>query len=572
MLSLFGGVHLCYGWFDFLLSVSDIKSPHMRVFFTLKTSTKENREQKIMNTTLAFPFKVNEKALPYCSEPALLFNTLCAERGNTLLLESAQIDTKANLQSLLIVDSALRISAVKNQVTIDALSINGQALLPILKIALKEKAILNFDTPSQCVFTFSAPNQDIDEESKLKSASVFDVLRFFLGNSAEKERDALFLGGLFAYDLVSGFEPIPELESDFSCPDYCFYLAEQLIKIDHQNHHSQLITLRLTDDKSECERLISRQNQLIEVAKSPLKQPIRCTLSKQERTIKGNMDDKGYGDIVDAMKTYIRRGDIFQVVPSRRFQVACPSPLSAYQVLKAKNPSPYLFYMQDTQFTVFGASPESALKYQADNRQIEIYPIAGTRPRGRHADGSIDNDLDSRIELEMRTDTKELSEHIMLVDLARNDLARICQAGSRYVAELTKVDRYAFVMHLVSRVIGKLRHDFDIFHAYQACMNMGTLSGAPKVSAMQLIARYEKKKRGSYGGAIGYFTGAGDFDTCIVIRSAYVENQIATIQVGAGIVLDSDPKMEAEETRNKSQAVINAILQAHESTQTQEAY
>ncbi|SPY98464.1 anthranilate synthase component I [Proteus mirabilis] len=227
--------------------------------------------------------------------------------------------------------------------------------------------------------------------------------------------------------------------------------------------------------------------------------------------------------------------------------------------------------MQDALFTVFGASPESALKYQASDRQIEIYPIAGTRPRGRNADGSINADLDSRIELEMRTDTKELSEHLMLVDLARNDLARICQAGSRYVAELTKVDRYAFVMHLVSRVVGTLRHDLDIFHAYQACMNMGTLSGAPKVSAMQLIAQYEKTKRGSYGGAIGYFTGNGDFDTCIVIRSAYVEKDIATIQVGAGIVLDSDPKMEAEETRNKSQAVINAILQAHAETHMQEA-
>ncbi|MGQ7180468.1 chorismate-binding protein, partial [Escherichia coli] len=153
----------------------------------------------------------------------------------------------------------------------------------------------------------------------------------------------------------------------------------------------------------------------------------------------------------------------------------------------------------DNDFTLFGASPESSLKYDATSRQIEIYPIAGTRPRGRRADGSLDRDLDSRIELEMRTDHKELSEHLMLVDLARNDLARICTPGSRYVADLTKVDRYSYVMHLVSRVVGELRHDLDALHAYRACMNMGTLSGAPKVRAMQLIAEAEGRRRGSYG-------------------------------------------------------------------------
>ena len=232
-----------------------------------------------------------------------------------------------------------------------------------------------------------------------------------------------------------------------------------------------------------------------------------------------------------------------------------------------------MFFMQDNDFTLFGASPESSLKYDAVSRQIEIYPIAGTRPRGRRADGSLDRDLDSRIELEMRTDHKELSEHLMLVDLARNDLARICTPGSRYVADLTKVDRYSFVMHLVSRVVGELRQDLDVLHAYRACMNMGTLSGAPKVRAMQLIAAAEGKRRGSYGGAgghftaprgaVGYFTAHGDLDTCIVIRSAYVQEGIATVQAGAGIVLDSVPQSEADETRNKARAVLRAIAQAH---------
>lgn len=225
-----------------------------------------------------------------------------------------------------------------------------------------------------------------------------------------------------------------------------------------------------------------------------------------------------------------------------------------------------MFFMQDNIFTLFGASPESSLKYSANTRQIELYPIAGTRPRGKTKNGNIDYDLDSRIELEMRTNQKELSEHLMLVDLARNDLARICTPGSRYVAELLKVDKYSHVMHLVSRVIGTLKSHLDALHAYSACMNMGTLTGAPKVRAMQLISEYEKETRGSYGGAVGYFTDCGDLDTCISIRSAYVERNIATIQAGAGIVLHSRAEEEIQESLNKATAVINAIQIAHSAT------
>ncbi len=276
-----------------------------------------------------------------------------------------------------------------------------------------------------------------------------------------------------------------------------------------------------------------------------------------------NVSDADFCQTVRHLKEFIVKGDIFQVVPSRCFSLPCPSPLASYKELKQSNPSPYMFYMQDEHFTLFGASPESALKYSADSNQIEIYPIAGTRRRGKNCDGSINPDLDSRIELELRSDKKENAEHMMLVDLARNDIARISCAGSRHVADLLKVDRYSHVMHLVSRVVGQLRHDLDALHAYQACMNMGTLTGAPKIRAMQLIRDVEKTRRGSYGGAVGYLTGEGDLDSCIVIRSAYVENGIAQVQAGAGVVYDSDPQAEADETRNKAQAVIAAIQKAH---------
>ncbi|OSN05704.1 anthranilate synthase component 1 [Lonsdalea iberica] len=498
----------------------------------------------------------------YRDDPSAIFHQLCGARPATLLLESAEVDSKQNLQSLLIVDSALRITAMGTQVSVQALTANGASLLPLLDHALPPEVRVEA-RPNSRELTFPAIDAMQDEDARLRSLSAFDALRQLLTlvSSPDNERDAMFFGGLFAYDLVAGFEALPPLSQQQRCPDYCFYLAESLLIVDHQHQTTQLQASLFTPNGDERQRLKQRLEQLLHQMTQPA--PALPCQHVESMTLDCNQSDDDFGDVVRQMQQAIRVGEIFQVVPSRRFSLPCPSPLAAYQTLKENNPSPYMFYMQDQDFTLFGASPESALKYDAASRQIEIYPIAGTRPRGRRADGSLDRDLDSRIELEMRTDHKELAEHLMLVDLARNDLARICEPGSRYVADLTKVDRYSFVMHLVSRVVGELRADLDVLHAYRACMNMGTLSGAPKVRAMQLIAQSEKTRRGSYGGAVGYFTARGDLDTCIVIRSAYVEDGIATIQAGAGVVLDSDPQAEADETRNKARAVLRAIASAH---------
>lgn len=499
---------------------------------------------------------------PYRDNPTAVFHQLCGARPATLLLESADIDSKDDLKSLLLVDSALRITALGDTVTIQALSANGASLLPLLDAALPA-GVENERSPQGRVLRFPAISALLDEDARLCSLSVFDAFRIMqeLVSVPETEREAMFFGGLFAYDLVAGFEDLPELKQDNSCPDYCFYLAETLLVIDHQKKYTRIQASVFTPSAAEKTRLQQRIEQLSQqMHEAPAALPVQKI---EHMTCECNQSDEEFGTVVRKMQKAIRSGEIFQVVPSRRFSLPCPSPLSAYQTLKKSNPSPYMFFMQDNDFTLFGASPESSLKYDATSRQIEIYPIAGTRPRGRRADGSLDRDLDSRFELEMRTDHKEMSEHLMLVDLARNDLARICTPGSRYVADLTKVDRYSFVMHLVSRVVGELRHDLDVLHAYRACMNMGTLSGAPKVRAMQLIAKAEGVRRGSYGGAVGYFTAHGDLDTCIVIRSAYVEDGIATVQAGAGVVLDSVPQSEADETRNKARAVLRAIATAH---------
>lgn len=498
----------------------------------------------------------------YRDNPTALFNQLCASRPATLLLESADIDSKDDLKSLLLVDSALRITALGDTVTITALTENGTGLLTLLDQALPA-GVDNQPCADGRTLRFPAVSNLLDEDARLCSLSVFDAFRLLqnLVTAPADEREAMFFGGLFAYDLVAGFEELPALRTENSCPDYCFYLAETLLVIDHQKKSTRIQASLFTPSVAERERLTARMAEIKQQLTLPAA-PLPVEAVPQMQAGCSQTDDE-FGSVVRAMQKAIRAGEIFQVVPSRRFTLPCPSPLAAYDTLKKSNPSPYMFFMQDRDFTLFGASPESSLKYDQTSRQIEIYPIAGTRPRGRRADGSLDRDLDSRIELEMRTDHKELSEHLMLVDLARNDLARICTPGTRYVADLTKVDRYSFVMHLVSRVVGELRHDLDALHAYRACMNMGTLSGAPKVRAMQLIADAEGTRRGSYGGAVGYFTAHGDLDTCIVIRSAWVENGIATVQAGAGVVLDSVPQSEADETRNKARAVLRAIATAH---------
>lgn len=515
------------------------------------------------NTTLAH-FSYLDSPINYQQDPTLLFNHLCANTPATMLLESAEISSKANLQSLLIVDSALRIRAFGQRVEIEALTENGEKLLAVIAAHFATKTHDYQLAPQHLTIHFGQPQDDLDEDSRLKSSSCLDVLRLLpeLAQQHSDKPENLFVGGLFAYDLIASFESLPDVETINRCPDYCFFVAEHYLVIDHQNQAARLISCLFTPAEHIVDMTSARHEQIIAACR-PFLSPLPLGTANDFR-VQTNKDDQQYGAVVNSMKEAIYRGDIFQVVPSRKFSIPCPFPLIAYQKLKAQNPSPYMFFMQDNDFSLFGASPESALKYNATNRKVEIYPIAGTRPRGRNALGEIDLDLDSRIELSMRTDHKELAEHFMLVDLARNDLARICEAGSRYVANLTKVDRYSFVMHLVSHVVGTLRHDLDIFHAYQACMNMGTLTGAPKVRAMQLIAEYEQERRGSYGGAVGYFNGKGDFDTCIVIRSAYVENGIATVQAGGGVVLDSSPQGEADETRNKARAVIRAIAQAHQ--------
>ncbi|WP_434353612.1 anthranilate synthase component 1 [Psychrobacter sp. HD31] len=527
-------------------------------------------------TTVFFDKK--SQGVPYSADLTRVFASICEGKSNTLLLESAEIESRNSLTSLLFVNSALRIVCDEQTVTFIALNQNGNALLPSIQQALIDKAEsielasldnCDTDTPAndrkQLIATFASIDNRLDEDSKLHAPTVFDGLRVIqtLFNKANAN-EVVYTGGLFAYDVVRGFIPMQgiTLEDDgITCPDYSFYLADQLLISDHENQQSVLHSFHFSAEPSVQAEVTQQSNTIVQQLSQPLKD---LTITPVPTGVSENYADEEFIDIITRLKTHIYNGDVFQIVPSRRFSLACPSPLATYHQLKQNNPSPYMFYMQDEAFTLFGASPESSLKYTQDNRKLEVYPIAGSRPRGFDSNGNIDPELDARMELDLRLDKKELAEHLMLVDLARNDIARVCDSGTRQLDKLMQVDRYSHIMHLVSRVTGKLQADLDALHAYQACMNMGTLTGAPKIKAMQLIYQQEKQKRHSYGGAVGYFTSNGDLDTCIVIRSAFVQNDIAHIQAGCGEVLDSDPQLEADETRHKAAAVIKAIVQTHQ--------
>jgi len=278
------------------------------------------------------------------------------------------------------------------------------------------------------------------------------------------------------------------------------------------------------------------------------------------------MSDADFCELVAKMQQHIAIGDAYQVVPSRGFVIDCPQPLQTYRYLHDADPSPYMFYIATDDFELFGASPESSLLHSAKTGQVAIRPIAGTRPRGFAPDGSIDHELDIRLELELRSDAKEVAEHVMLVDLARNDVARISAPGTRKVTQLLRVDRYSRVMHLVSEVTGQLACDLHPLDAFRASMTMGTLTGAPKLRAAELIRQYEGTRRGSYGGAVGYLRGDGELDTCIVIRSAFARGGKAIVQAGAGVVSDSVPQREADETAHKASNVLRAIAAAQGKT------
>lgn len=509
--------------------------------------------------------------IPLAPDSTALFAALTesGRRPHVLLLESAEPSRGRTQRSLLLTSAALRIESRGERVRIDALGENGVALLPALAEVFASFAL---SASSERMLSLAVPlprdSHSETEEERLRMPSSLSILRGVLAHVVELLGDprAVFLAGTFSYDLVEQFETLPDAAGGDDCPDYVFYLADELIEIDHIAGET---TIRIASFCTlAAEHSAARMDEIEASIRKPevpyrpaTREASTCALTFS-RNVKMGEEDAAFAAHVVRLKERIVRGDVFQIVLSRSFSTSCSDAFAAYSSLARLNPSPYLFYVNAGDFVLFGASPESSVKVSADGkggRTIEISPIAGTRPRGRAADGSIDPDLDGRLEAELRLDEKENAEHMMLVDLARNDVARVSEPGSRYVSDFLRTERYSHVMHLASCVRGRLRADLDALDAYRCAMNMGTLTGSPKIRAMQLLREYEPTRRGHYGGAVGYLRGDGAMDTAIVIRSALVRDGVATVRAGAGIVHDSVPEAEADETRRKAAAAIAAI-------------
>jgi anthranilate synthase component I len=326
---------------------------------------------------------------------------------------------------------------------------------------------------------------------------------------------------------------------------------------DHLSHQVTIMVNAFVDDRADTDAAYEEAVALIERARDLLATPVARAEPRERPAdplaeFESNMTRSEYEAAVERAKEYIYAGDVFQVVPSHRWSGPCAvEPFSVYRGLRVVNPSPYMYFLEFEDFAIAGASPEPLVKVTGD--LVEMRPIAGTRPRA----STPEEDL--RIAESLLADDKERAEHVMLVDLGRNDVGRVARFGSVEVSELMVVETYSHVMHIVSSVTGRLDEHAGAMDALRACLPAGTLSGAPKIRAMEIIDELEPSKRGFYGGAIGYLSYSGDLDTCIHIRTVVVKDGIAHIQAGAGIVADSDPGYEYDETIAKAQAMFRAI-------------
>jgi len=360
--------------------------------------------------------------------------------------------------------------------------------------------------------------------------------------------------GLFGYDLVRYTEPSigPGNSDTLGTPDMALMVTDVLVAFDHLRHEVSILANVFAED--DVDEAYAEALATIADVRERLAGPVpRAGAGTRESPrFESNIGSDGYAAAVERCKEYIRAGDAYQVVPSQRWSAPVPvSAFSIYRGLRAVNPSPYMYFLDFGDFEIAGASPESLVK--VTGRHAEQRPIAGTRPRAETVEGDL------RRGQELLADEKERAEHVMLVDLARNDLGRVCEYGSVKVDELMVVETYSHVLHIVSSVSGTLRPDVTAMDALAASLPAGTLSGAPKIRAMQIIDELEPVRRGPYGGSVGYLSYSGDLDACIYIRSAVVKDGEVHLQAGGGIVADSDPGYEVRETEHKAGAVFEAI-------------
>src|ERR1041385_523658 len=402
---------------------------------------------------------------------------------------------------------------------------------------------------------YTTGTDPLDEVCKL-------MARYQFVSQPELPRFAGGAVGFLGYEAIGFFERKvpPARQDDLQLPEMLFMLTGNVLIFDHRLRSLKIVVNTFLDGGSP-EKAYARAVESVESIMQQLAEPVDLPLvsiavNEKQAHPRSNLRREEFKRAVEQAKEYIRAGDIFQVVLSQRFESAFEgAPLDFYRCLRFINPSPYMFCLKfGNDFALVGSSPEMHVRLVGNT--VEIRPIAGTRGRG------VTPAQDEANAAELLADPKERAEHIMLVDLARNDVGRVAEFGTVRVTEFMGIERYSHVMHIVSNVVGRLRSGCSVFDAVRATFPAGTVSGAPKIRAMQIISELEKTRRGCYAGAIGYFGFDGNFDSCIALRCAVLKNQHAYFQAGAGIVADSDPQREYEETINKARAMMKALAMA----------
>lgn len=363
--------------------------------------------------------------------------------------------------------------------------------------------------------------------------------------------------GYMCYDTVRYYEDLPMRKKERLWETFAqFMITDTLLIFDHVQHKIIVVANVFADGnlKEKYEDAVTKIKKRVQELKRPVPMLSRARkkLSQKDTELQSNFSKREYMHVVEKAKEYIRAGDIFQMVPSQRFSRKVNiHPFMVYRALRAINPSPYLFYLRFHDLHIIGSSPE--LLVRLEDGLVETRPIAGTRHRGKTAEE------DERLKKELLADEKEKAEHLMLVDLGRNDLGRVCETGSVNVTDFMIVEKYSHVMHIVSHVAGKIKKGKDGFDVLRACFPAGTVSGAPKIRAMEIIEELEPAQRGPYAGAVGYFGFSGNMDTAITIRTIVIKGNTAYVQAGGGVVADSVPEREYAETMNKAKAMFKAL-------------
>ena len=486
--------------------------------------TLESFKKKINNGNLIPIFKNIDINI---ENPSLILKNISSEE-NIYLLESYEGPLKWSRYSFIGFNPKLIISSKKNRISIKqnnrTKTINGDIFKEIKKIMKKYRPVASKSLP-----------------------------RFYGG-----------LVGFFSYDIISEIEKIPRASNkDTKFPDCNLMFSDSLIILDNVKNSAKIVVNVEVKKNANLEKIYKNSIKKINNIEKKIKcntriiNKLSSNLSKKKNKIFSNFKSPDFIKAVKKIKNYVNNGDIIQAVISQRWATKYNyDPIDLYSALRDLNPSPYMFYIKNKSNYIIGASPEVLVR--VDKGVVETRPIAGTRPRGK-------NKLqDKNLEKDLLKDPKERAEHVMLVDLARNDMSKVCNSGSVKVTNMMSIERYSHVMHIVSNVKGTLNKNNDSIDVFKACFPAGTLSGAPKIRAMEIISELEPNNRGPYGGSVGYFGFSGNMDMSITIRSFYIDNNVLYFQAGAGIVADSNPKMELKETINKSGAMVKAINKTYE--------